>query len=119
MNIIGSLFKRDYDIDKEIKTLYDELGKIQSLESMQLTQGWVDLEQWMEGRIDTVKSEIDGLLTNATKNGKEIEKKYWTCQVYRGLLNAVETTLKTKQEKVIKLKQLTETAELRELASVR
>jgi hypothetical protein len=116
---IGSLFKQSYNIDREIKLLHDELATIESMSQMLNTQGWVDFSGWIEARIGDVRNDIDGLLSNATKNGKEIERKYWTCEVYQGLLDSVETTLNTKQDKMSELKHLMETAKNLELANAR
>lgn len=118
---IGSLFNRnkEFDIDKEIKTLYDELRTIGELKQMKETEGWQRLSAMLNARITKLKTKSDSLLSNATKNGKEIEKINCAYSIYQQILDEPEIALNEEKSIGIKLKQLTEIAKSRELASAR
>ena len=118
-SLLGTLFSGKYDIDKELRLLEKEINTIESIKQMRNTEGWHEFVKVIGGRIDSNKYEIDGLLSNATKNGKEIEKRYWSCSMYRELLKIVETALDAEPDIRIKHKKLIETAKSRELATAR
>jgi len=112
---LGSIFKRDYDINNEVDTLFAELRTIESIKDMVGQQGWQELSVWLIGRISDLSNDILSLSTDVGSNAKEIERKKWSATVYEALINAVGTTLDNEElikNKLEKLKKVARIAEL-------
>ncbi len=113
--MLGSVFKKNYDLNSEIDLLFAELRTIDSLKTMVATQGWHDLSSWIIARIVDLSDDIVSLAHNIDKNSKEIERKRWSISLYESILNAVGATLDEEEQKKNKVKHLEEIARIAEL----
>ena len=100
---LRQLFGRGYDPSRELGELYEDLRKIESLSVMVDTQGWVDLKEWMVGRVVQIDASIVSLSNNPTKHHDEILHKHAFRSAMLNVLRAVDTSLSLRDKTLDKI----------------
>lgn len=95
LNRVGSVFKQDFDIEKEKELLYEELRTIANLKERLADPVWEKLFDTWKARTEIYGSDIIRLANNAKKNADEIQ---WKAAVRRGLIDLFEMIDKTLAE---------------------
>jgi len=107
---VGSVFRQDYDTEKERQKLYEELRSIAALKGLVATEGWQQLNAWIKGRITDYDRDIISLSANMVRNQHEIIAKIALRTAMADILRIVDNTLmeeKGKSEELSKLEEIT------------
>lgn len=103
LNRVGSVFRQDFDIDKEKGLLYEELRTIADLKERLADPVWEKLFSTWKARAEIYGSDIIRLAENAKKNADEIQ---WKAAVRRGLIDLFDMIDKTLAEESIIISKL-------------
>lgn len=103
LNRVGSVFRQDFDIDKEKGLLYEELRTIADLKERMADPVWEKLFNTWKARTEVYGSDIIRLAENAKKNADEIQ---WKAAVRRGLIDLFDMIDKTLAEESIIISKL-------------
>jgi len=98
LNRVGSVFRQDFDIEKEKGLLYEELRTIADLKERMADPVWEKLFSTWKARTEIYESDIIRLAENAKKNADEIQ---WKAAVRRGLIDLFDMIDKTLAEESI------------------
>jgi hypothetical protein len=101
----------EYDLQKELTLLEDELTKIAVVKELITTEGWQQLGGWMKVRIDDLKEEINSLALDPVNNADAMKYRRWVQDIYRGLISVVETTLGEENNKLVRFQKLRKIAQ--------
>ncbi len=108
LKTVGSVVSTGYDAEKEKLRLRRELQTVRQLETMIQTEGWQNLQEWVQGRIKTYDHEIISLSRNMHKNLHEIIAKIALRTAMSDILAAVATSIEEKDRITEKIQQLEE-----------
>ena len=103
LNRVGSVFRQDFDIEKEKGLLYEELRTIADLKERMADPVWEKLFSTWKARTEIYESDIIRLAENAKKNADEIQ---WKAAVRRGLIDLFDMIDKTLAEESIIISKL-------------
>lgn len=100
-----------FNLQKELELLETELSKIAAVKELVAVEGWIQLSQWMNARIDDLKNEINSLALEPVKNADSIKYRRWVQDIYRGLISVVEVTLNEENNKLVRFQKLRKIAQ--------
>ena len=115
LNRVGSVFRQDFDIDKEKGLLYEELRTIADLKERLADPVWEKLFSTWKARAEIYESDIIRLAENAKKNADEIQ---WKAAVRRGLIDLFDMIDKTLAEESTIISKLQNIEEITREAQV-
>jgi len=100
-----------FNLQNELELLETELSKIVAVKELVEVEGWKQLSQWMNTRIDDLKDDVNSLALDPIKNADAIKYRRWVQDIYRGLISVVETTLNAENNKLGKYQKLRKIAQ--------